>query len=215
MPSLPSLPHFEDSDDPDSLHEDSESSHDALDDPLLNMPSPLQSTPAPNTAHNTVTSTIRPPSSASSTARFATSIASRTSKSSLGLSASRALSKRRNHDSFDVSIIPSLPNFSAEAGTSPDDTEDEHIVPGVHLPENDDEDLSLSDALQPISRSTSPFPMETTKDSATTPKKNYDYSISLKSEPKVRVPSRYYEFGSTKENSLAISVGQISECRLA
>ena len=188
MPSLPSLPPFEDSDDPDSLHEDSQSSHDVLDNPLLNMPSPIQSTPAPNIAHNTVTSTIRPPSSTSSTARFATSIASRASKSSLGLSASRALSKRGNYDSFDVSIIPSLPNFSAEAGTSPDDTEDEHIVPGIHLPETDDEDLSLTDALQPISPSASP--LEPIQHDATTPKKSYDYSISLKSEPKVRVPFR-------------------------
>ena len=55
----------------------------------------------------------------------------------------------------------------------------------MFLPPHEDQyedDLSISDALQSISRSSSPtYAYEKEK----TPMKPYDYSVSLKSEPKV------------------------------
>lgn len=192
MPSLPSLPPFEDSaEDPDELDEL---------DYDLNLSSPLHSTPATASMHNTAASTIRPTSSTSSTARFANSIASRSTKSSLALSSSHRISSRRNHpDSFDISMIPSLPDINAEPGTthfSYDETDEEiskDSVPDVYLPPEDgfddhdgERDLSLTEALQSISQTGSPpYPMGSFEKD-TTPKKNYDYSVSLKSEPKVR-----------------------------
>lgn len=198
MPSLPSLPPFEDSADPDN------DDHDDLDVDLLNisnMSSRIHSTPAAS-AHHTATSTIRPTSSTSSTARFASSIASRSTKSSLGLSkssSSRGMSTRRSHpDSFNVSMIPSLPDISAEPGTThyleEDETDEAHSkesVPDVYLPPEDDydeeeeqDDISLTGALESVSRTSSPpYPM---KSFEATPKKSYDYSVSLKSEAKVR-----------------------------
>lgn len=195
MPSLPSLPPFEDSaEDHSEQH-----SHDGLDD-LHDISSPLQSTPAALSTHNTAASTIRPTSSTSSTARFASSIASRSTKSTSVLSSSRGISTRRNlADSFDVSVIPSLPNITAEPGSerySFQDTDEEEVskesVPEVYLPPEKDydegegePDISLTDALQSVSRTGSP-PYSKTSFGDATPKKNYDYSISLNSEPKVR-----------------------------
>lgn len=192
MPSLPSLPPFEDS-------AEEHSDHDELDD-LSDMSSPLHSTPAAASIHNTAASTIRPTSSTSSTARFASSIASRSTKSSSVLSASRGMSTRRDQpDSFDVSMIPSLPNITAEPGTghySYQDTDKDEVskesVPEIYLPpeidydgKDGEEDFSLAEALQSISRTGSP-PYAKGSFSDATPKKNYDYSVSLKSEPKVR-----------------------------
>ena len=75
MPSLPSLPPFEDSGDleesSDPNQHDDEDNYDEL---FANISSPMQSTPT--SSHNTVTSTFRGPPSATSTARFAHSIAS-------------------------------------------------------------------------------------------------------------------------------------------
>ncbi|KAF9466148.1 hypothetical protein BDZ94DRAFT_1341734 [Collybia nuda] len=181
MPSLPSLPPFE-----DSAEEYSE--HDGLDD-LSDISSPLQSTPAAASMHNTAASTIRPTSSTSSTARFASSIASRSTKSSI-LSSSRGISARRNQpDSFDISIIPSLPNITAEPGTENSSSHeiDEEVskdsVPEIYLPpeidyngRDGDEDFSLAEALQSISHTDSPHTKGSFTDS--TPKKNYDYSPS-------------------------------------
>ncbi|RDB15355.1 Spindle pole body protein pcp1 [Hypsizygus marmoreus] len=191
MPSLPSLPAFEDSADVEQSED-----HDELDEDLIDIASPMHSTPATTSAHHTAASTIRPPSSTSSTARFATSIASRSNKSSLGLSSSRGMSTRRSHhDSFNISMIPSLPNISAEPGTmqytDEEMTDEEHSkdsVPEVYLPPDDDSDgerdLSLTEALQSVSRTSSPpYPLQSF-DNGVTPKKNYDYSVSLKSEPK-------------------------------
>lgn len=199
MPSLPSLPPFEHS----AILEESSNepgqpdSEDQYDDDDESLSSPLQSTPA-STQH-TVTSTFRGSASTSSTARFAHSIASRSNRSTANnMTLSRALSSRRSqHDSFD---IPSLPRIQprtnhdtmATEGEEEGEEEEEESkssVPEVYLPpeeeeEDEENELSMTDALQSVSRSSSPhFPNPVSRDE--TPKKNYDYSVSLKSEPKV------------------------------
>lgn len=192
MPSLPSLPPFEDSghlsgEDPEQ---------DESDDDLHHNGSPIHSTPAAASAHHTAASTIRP-SSTLSAARFASSIASRSTKSSLGLSSSRGMSTRKVQvDSFDISMIPSLPDIHAEPGTDHFSYDDEDLdleeskesVPDVYLPPqgdyDDGSDLSLSDALQSVSRSGSPPHSNEPYENGPTPKK-YDFSVSLRSEPKV------------------------------
>ncbi|KAG5644884.1 hypothetical protein DXG03_007525 [Asterophora parasitica] len=200
MPSLPSLPGFEDLSDPghDELTEFDEDPND--------ISSPITSTPLPASAHHTMASTIRPTSSTSSTARFASSIASRSNKStSQGPGSSRGASSRRSHpDSFDISRIPSLPNISAEpwSGDIDDDETDEgpskDSVPDVYLPPVEDfddgereRDVSLDDALQSVSRSSSPpYPPDAFEHQGT-PKKYYEYSMSLKSEPKTSPFDKY------------------------
>jgi hypothetical protein len=63
---------------------------------------------------------------------------------------------------------------------------------GVTASRNDYE-MELADALEPVSRSgsVSPHPSDFEIDDedapVMTPKKNYDYSVSLKSEPEVRL----------------------------
>lgn len=185
MPSLPSLPSFDGSDEelegptpsrviPDGLEDD-------FDDSLGDISSPMHSTPA--TSNHTHTTTIHAPPSAASTARFAHSIASRSSKSSVGPTT------LKTHDSFDITDIPSLSAIPRENSTFNRSREDSHrnTKPGAHLPAEDDEEAgdpeySLSEALQSVSRaSTPPIPFA----KGNTPKKAYDYSISLKSEPKV------------------------------
>ncbi|KAF7308937.1 PACT-coil-coil domain-containing protein [Mycena kentingensis (nom. inval.)] len=173
MPSLPSLPAFpgssfhhnnSDNTDDDSVH--SRSSDGAF---------PIHSTPAASVNHASI---MRAPSSTSSVSRFANSIA-RTSRSST----TRRFSSQNNRtaDSFDVSAIPTLPNIQPERGTghySEDEQQEEEeeaqsrsSVPGIYLPpeENDDEGLSLTDALELVS---SPHRGDAT------PRKNYDYSPS-------------------------------------
>ncbi|KAF5373341.1 hypothetical protein D9615_007388 [Tricholomella constricta] len=211
MPSLPSLPGFEDSEDPD---------HDELsefDEDLNDISTPMHSTPAPTSAHHTAASTIRPLSSTSSTARFASSIASRSNKSSSqGLASSRGATSKRSHpDSFDISRIPSLPNVSAEPwsgqymeedGTDEEPSKDS--VPDVYLPPEDDydygdgeRDVSLTDALQSVSRSSSPpYPTEALENEAT-PKKYYEYSVSLKSEPKPSPFDKYRNVAMRKTSA--------------
>ncbi|OBZ74034.1 hypothetical protein A0H81_06284 [Grifola frondosa] len=176
MPSLPSLPSFDDS--ADQL---SESTEDVSED--VQITSPIHSTPAPISSHTR--STIRPPSSTSSTARFAHSIASRSSKSALSISRATVI-KQDLQESFDISSIPSLPNIRGhgtgdmDIHSSDQDTED-NSIPEDYLPptigDDMDGDLDISDALQSISRPNSPSIHDTA-----TPKKTYDYSVSLKSE---------------------------------
>lgn len=195
MPSLPSLPVFEDS--VDQVSTTSESMD------LSNASNPLTSTPATFKSSNTM-ATIRPPGSAGSTARFAHSINSRSSKSSVGLSASRASSvyqsilAPKREDSFDVSVIPSVPHnqledmeirSSDQESRGKDDSVPDDYLPPISVDADHDVDVDLSDALRPISRSNSPGPDLP----GMTPKsKRYDYSISLKSEPQVRPTiSRY------------------------
>lgn len=182
MPSLPSLPAFEDSGAPHSTTDETIDEQDSQD---MDIASPIQSTPA---VLSRVASTVRAPSSTSSTARFAHSIASRSSKSSL--SASRGPTGRLLPDAtFDVSSIPSIPirrDDSADMDIRSSDQDTESSVPESYLPpalDDDQEgDLDLSDALQSVSRANSPGP----DDRNTSRKKgDYDYSMSLRSEPKV------------------------------
>ncbi|KAF9240597.1 hypothetical protein BU15DRAFT_61277 [Melanogaster broomeanus] len=176
--SLPSLPEFEHSMVPES--EPDRTSTDEDNDIL-----PVHSTPAAVSSH-TVTSTIRLQSSTSSTARFASSIASRSA--SAKSSASRTYG-RIVQDSFDVSAITSLQHGS-EGNTDPEDAplvKSTNSVPETYLPplESDDaEDMSLVDALDSVSRASSPFSPELPPEEPTTKKGlKYDYSVSLRAEP--------------------------------
>lgn len=186
MPSLPSLPAFEQSGEVEEETSNDRSGHDfdvdQYDEDFESISSPLQSTPT-TTLH-----TMRGgPSSASSTARFANSIASRSNKSTNN--SLRGLSSRRSqHNSFEVPTLPRIvPNTTARQYTETEEEEEESksSVPEVYLPpEEDEDDLSLTDALESLSRSGSPgFPLHVSREQ--TPKKKYDYSVSLKSEPKV------------------------------
>ncbi|KAI1790299.1 hypothetical protein LXA43DRAFT_1149321, partial [Ganoderma leucocontextum] len=185
MPSLPSLPAFEDSVAP------TESDHESSQDDMQ-IASPIHSTPH---VLSHIASTVRAPSSTSSTARFAHSLVSRSSKSSLsvsrGLSATGRMSVGHTEDSFDVSSIPSMPirrDDSEELDIRSSDQDTHSSVPEDYLPppieDIVDADLDLSDALQSISRSNSPGLDD--RDNGETPrrKSDYDYSMSLRSEPK-------------------------------
>jgi myosin protein heavy chain len=96
------------------------------------------------------------------------------------LSLSRSASTKENIESFDVSPIPSLPQHG--------DSDEEASVPEDYLPpaeedDVDEHDLSLSEALESISRTSSPYP---TGMPDVTPKTAYfEYYEKLKSEPKV------------------------------
>ncbi|KAH7890884.1 hypothetical protein F5I97DRAFT_1839637 [Phlebopus sp. FC_14] len=182
--SLPSLPAFEHSMAPET--ESDRTSTDEDDDIA-----PVHSTPLPPSSH-TVTSTIRLQSSTSSTARFASSITSRSA--SAKSSASRTYG-RAVQDSFDISAITSLPHETDENTDSEPAplVESTNSAPEAYLPpiETDEaEDMSLVDALESVSRSSSPFPPEPPQEGPT-PKKGYDYSISLRSEPQ---PSPFEKF---------------------
>lgn len=210
MPSLPSLPPFEDSEDVDFESSDGQS-----DQELHDMGTAVHSTPAAS-IH---AASFRPTSSTSSTARFAKSIASRSAKSSTGPgdvvspgSASMA-GRKPFSDSFNISRIPSLPKIHTEARRRSNETDSEvEDVQDLPTPEDgfeeEDGDLSISDALQPISRSSSPAH---TYGKEKTPRKSYDYSVSLKSEPKVRgrMPRNYL---SSSALFLALSYPKVPSC---
>ncbi|KAG5725048.1 hypothetical protein E4T56_gene12404 [Termitomyces sp. T112] len=204
MPSLPSLPGFDDSNDPDPSGGPSD-----LDDDSEGISPPVTSTPAPASSNHTMTSTIRPSSSTSSTARFASSIVtSRSMKSSLqGPASSRRgsfYSRKGQPDSFDISKIPSLPDISTEPWVGQDSDENEitdedssgDSVPDTYLPpvhadkEGEKKEISLSDDL-PIERTGSPRYLPKSIEYGGTPKKNYDYSVSLRSEPKASPFDKY------------------------
>lgn len=198
MPSLPSVPAFEDSVDADLLTsqvlpQDSDEQTD--DDDFDNFPSPKQSTPAAS-QH---TATIRALSSINSTARFSNSAESR--RSSFGLGGSSSTGSRTSHrNSNGLRHIPSLPKFNSgnsvkqRTDFSLSEDEEERIIPDIYLPQSgdniahrsDEQEFSITDALQSISRTGSPppFDVDAFEDDGT-PKKHYDYSVSLKSEPKV------------------------------
>ncbi|KAF8902351.1 hypothetical protein CPB84DRAFT_1961582 [Gymnopilus junonius] len=217
MPSLPSLPPFDNSaEEEDISNEPGRQGHDQYDDDFESMHSPLQSTPA-STQH-TITAALRAQSSTSSTARFAHSIASRSNKSLGNMTSSPVASSRRSqHDSFE---IPSLPRIQPNADArrySPETEEEEQgeegqegsksSVPDVYLPPEEDEaahdrEFSLTDALESISRSSSPsFPPQVSREN--TPKKNYDYSVSLKSEPKASPFEKYRNVALRRTNPRA------------
>jgi hypothetical protein len=188
MPSLPSLPIFDESGDHPSQETDS------LDMGLSVGSNPLHSTPAVYSSYTA--STIRPPLSTGSTVRFAHSVASMKSSKSGSLSASRGNTSRQyaippKDFSFEVSAIPSLPNasYDLEIRSSDQDTSGmqssvaEAHLPPMHPHATRDGDIDLFESLQSINRSESPSLPEPEP----TPRKKYDYSVSLRSEPKVRL----------------------------
>ena len=256
MPSLPSLPTFDDSAQNSSEegsvlsnHLDNHKTHNLStvysesdeDEPVGDV-EPVHSTPAPQgLSAYTGTGSLGTgsrfgtrgviPSSTSSTARFASSIASRSMNGNTGRSGSHhhglsSLSKGTSAsaiqggelgESFDVSTIPSIRAGGEEGeveealddgsqGAEEDEGRTHSLrrskdsVPDMYLPPADDEervqDLSLTEALESVSRASSPFPLDDEPGFAqeyeigfggeTTPKKKYDYSASLRSEPKVR-----------------------------
>lgn len=178
MPSLPEVPPYEDSNDLNATTTSEESHRSAF-----NPTSPLQSTPAPPSNQNT----IRLQSSTSSTSRFAQSIASRASRSGSAFSSSTgSLSKhsrlsastQRSELSFDdVSAIPLYAQSNVVASDEA----------GVGVGRDDLEDMSLAEALRPPSRDGPPFAPE---DVAGNVHSKYSYSVSLRSEPKVRTVLR-------------------------
>jgi hypothetical protein len=190
MPSLPSIPVMEDSADNRSESTDLDLSQES---------DPMHSTPAAFSSHQNTVSTIKQPLmlSAGSTQRFAQSIASRSSKSG-GMSASGSRGSvlkqtpsrqlKLHQSSFDISMIPSIsqPHDEMEVRSSDQDTHSrDSSVDDIYLPPADtatgmEEDFDLTDALQSISRAGSPV-----EPVAPTLRKGYDYSMSLRSEPKV------------------------------
>lgn len=186
MPSLPSIPAMED------LTEMHSETTDDLD--ASRMSNPITSTPAAFSSYHNTVSTIKPPLTlgTGSTARFANSIESRPSKSAIGTSASGSKSgvskqqpvqQQPQQYSFDISMIPSLPqpHDDVEIRSSDQDTHDS--IADAYFPPTDtgaEEDFNISEALQSVSRSESPI-----EPIAPTPRKSYDYSVSLRSEPKV------------------------------
>ena len=182
MPSLPSLPPFEDSEEVDDDSQAQDGDNVELIDHDGDVSSPMHLTLT--TAQHTTTATYRGSGGNSSTARFSNSIASISSKSSNGLR------RRSQSESID---IPSLLDTRPEVASDSDDEgiESKSSVPEAYLPPDEDDrqtsapDFSLADALESVSRGGSP-PLGIAED---TPKKNYDYSASLRSEPKVHVPS--------------------------
>lgn len=195
LPSLPAIDH--------SVVPDTESDQTTTDDEdeLL----PVHSTPAAASSHN-ATATIRLQSSTSSTVRFATSIASRSA--SVKSSASRSFGRLAQR-SFDVSAITPLPHESEE-NTDPEEPPDKstNSVPEAYLPppESDEaEDMSLVDALESVSRASSPLSPEPPPPEPTPKKKGlpYDYSVSLRSEPQVSFfPSLELSIDTTRHVSL-------------
>ena len=190
MPSLPSLPPME---------EDSTDNHTETTDDLETSreTDPIHSTPAAFSSHTNTMSTIKQPLalSAASSARFANSLASRSSKSAMSASGSRSSVSRQSaiyqpaHQqySFDISMIPALPqpHEDADIRSNGQDTQSrDSSAADVHLPPLEatglEDDLDLSDALQSVSRAGSPIEQYNP-----TPRKNYDYSVSLRSEPRV------------------------------
>ena len=209
MPSLPPVPDFEDDSgvlsssqisshlaNPKEVSQKSGSSDvlHASDESL-----PYQSTPTIVHLQRTA-STIRPPPSARSSARFAQSLASSRSRST-GSAASRSRNgsgKQLRDDTFDVSSIkPAPPDVST-------DSDDDYVgavslelansrasVPVNYQPQAhslEEEELDLTEALEDIGRSHSSFQPGDRSGSASSKKgggRYYDYEVSLKSETRV------------------------------
>lgn len=191
--SLPSLPGFEHSMAPESTSDDTSPAVEE------NETFPVHSTPVALSSYTATPqgiSTIKLQSSTSSTARFATSIASRSV--SAKSSASQTYSKSAQN-SFDVSPITSH-QHDGEQHTDPGDfppSKSTNSVPEAYLPplETDEgEDMSLADALESVSRSSSPISLEPPLQEQSSKKGLiYDYSVSLRSEPKVRGQRASYQ----------------------
>lgn len=208
MPSLPPVPDFEDDSGILSSSQISsrsvnprEPSHKSGSSDVLHASDeslPYQSTPALSHLQRTV-STVRPPPSARSSARFAQSLASSRSRSTRSAaSQSRDGSgKQFRDDTFDVSEIkPILPDVNTDSdddyagAMSLELANSKASIPVNYKPQApslDEEDLDLTEAMEDIGRSPSPFQPDDR--SVDVPSKNggkyYDYEVSLKSEAKV------------------------------
>ncbi|KAF8586444.1 hypothetical protein K439DRAFT_1631700 [Ramaria rubella] len=180
LPSLPSFPAFDDSGgqsfqassvhslSPKDLHiEDDEQDEDLV---------PYQSTPAPMSSHST-RSTMGPPSTSSSVTRFANS-----------MRASVSTARRSQQDSFEISEILPAQNEDSSSSAS---------IPDVYLPPEGENTADISQlqeqaAMGPMqitalhTSHVSPSPRDFIPDaqSRTPGSKKYDYSVSLRSEPK-------------------------------
>lgn len=176
LPSLPSFPEFEGSD-VESFHASSAQSVSPKtmriedDDDAV----PYQSTPAPLSSQMT-RSTVRPPSSSSSATRFANSM-----RISLGTT------RRSQQDSFEVSeILPTQIGSDSSASAS---------IPDVYLQPGENADAMLHlqalGAMAVTARSNNDlrFPHSYVSDEhkGTPSPKTHDYSVSLRSEPKVHI----------------------------
>ncbi|KAH9169868.1 hypothetical protein EDB89DRAFT_1981781 [Lactarius sanguifluus] len=167
VPSLPDLPSFDDSNVLNATTTTTTSEESQLD-----TSSPIQSTPVPSSA-------IRLQSNTPSTARFAQSIASRASRSgsafssSAGSSFKPTASTQRTNISFDdISAIPPYPPPNRVG------------LDEAEINEDGLDDLSLAEALQPLSHVGSPFSPEDVAADGHTNSVKYNYSVSLRSEPK-------------------------------
>ena len=208
MPSLPPVPDFEDdsgvlsssqisshSVNPREAHHKSGSSDvlHASDESL-----PYQSTPTILHSQRTI-STVRPPPSVRSSARFAQSLASSRSRSTRSASSQpRNGSGGQFRDvTFDVSEIKPIP---PDVSTDSDDdyvgamslelANSKASIPINYQPQApslDEEELDLTEAMEDIGRSDSSFQPE--DHSADVPPRKggeyYDYEVSLQSEAKV------------------------------
>ncbi|KAI9440630.1 hypothetical protein H4582DRAFT_1938265 [Lactarius indigo] len=123
----------------------------------LDTSSPIQSTP----------------SNTPSTARFAQSIASRASRSGSAFSFPTASTQRTDISFDDISAIPPYPPPNRVGLGEAEINED-----GL------DDDLSLAEALQPLSHVGSPFSPEDAGGDGHSNSVKYNYSVSLRSEPK-------------------------------
>jgi hypothetical protein len=202
MPSLPSMPGFDDSGSSEAVTSDLDGSLN-----LSEVSAPgFQSTPS--TARlSSFAPTARRPDSASSTARFAQSVASRSNVSGKmgSMSASRAsYGNKSTHRSFnDVSIIQHTADGSHGMEISMEPSLD---LPSMHdsfkqptlppllpdlVPDEVSDQGSVMDALESLSRASTP-PLDGLRSPdplPPTPKGgNYDYSVSLRSAAKVSYP---------------------------
>ena len=208
MPSLPPVPDFEDDSNILSSSQISsrsanprEVSHKSGSSDVLHASDesiPYQSTPTLSHLQRTV-STVRPPPSAKSSARFAQSLASsrsRSTRSAVSQSRNRSGGQFRDN-TFDISEIPPVP---ADISTDSDDdyvgamslelANSKASIPINYQPQApslDEEELDLTEAMEDIIQSDSSFQPEDHSMDAPPRKggKYYDYEVSLKSEAKV------------------------------
>lgn len=214
MPSLPEVPAFEDSADADPsssrlLPQESDDTTDE-DDPLQGISSTRHSTPAASQ----YASTLRPFGSANSTPRFVNSFGSRKS-----FVASPGIGFRTSpRDSLGINKLSPLPRIDLAVDVDDNDIsghdlgqESKSSVPDVYLPppdDEDEEDVSITDALQSVSRTSSPAPFASDAfDEDESPKEDSSHSVSVsnkQSEANVCSPSL---FMST--SSLTLNVSQL------
>ncbi|KAH8833076.1 hypothetical protein DL96DRAFT_1523381 [Flagelloscypha sp. PMI_526] len=232
MPSLPSIPHFgdddEDEEDPSNMSNpqtrpDQVSLNSTFDN-LSEVSAPITSTPVPS-SHGTRLSA----GTSLSTQKFATSLArSSASRASYGATSRAPSISRLSHpDSFEIGPIPSLPSIQPGASRYTVHDEDssggdpaadeENSLPDQYLPpelDQDEEDYerSLEDALEPLSQPPSPSYKDYSQDESTPKKDYYDYSMSLRSEPRAPLhrkgtPRKHRPSPGRRTPSLTRSIG--------